>query len=145
MCPTGVWPTDDLLSGLLNFLVVDGLLAKLFPDAHTRDVTDAPCSGVTFVVTSELIGGVPADIAFNIKQIVVTAAVVGLLGLYIWQHLRLYQDRYQFVTAHTWELYYSAGPLGDQGTGTITCCPTQSHYPDVEPISPCLILIMLSN
>ena len=29
-------------------------------------------------------------------------------------------------------------------TGTVTCYPTQSHYPDTEPTSHCPILIMPS-
>ena len=39
---------------------------------------------------------------------------------------------------------YSAAPLGDQATSSITWYLTQSHYPDTEPTSPCLILIMPS-
>ena len=46
-------------------------------------------------------------------------------------------------SAHSWELY-SAVRLGDQTASTMTRYPTQSHYPDTEPTSPCLTLIMLS-
>ena len=44
---------------------------------------------------------------------------------------------------HSWRLY-SAASLGNQATSTMTCYPTQSHYADTEPTSPCPILIMLS-
>ena len=44
---------------------------------------------------------------------------------------------------HSWKLY-SAVSLEHQATGTITCYPTQLHYPDTEQMSPCHILIMLS-
>ena len=47
-------------------------------------------------------------------------------------------------SAHSWWLY-SAGPLGDQATSTMIWYPTQSHYPDTEPTSPCFILIMPST
>ena len=46
-------------------------------------------------------------------------------------------------SAHS-SLFYSAAPLGNQAISTITRHPTQSHYPDTEPTSPCPILIMLS-
>ena len=42
--------------------------------------------------------------------------------------------------AHSW-WFYSATPLGDQTTSTITWYPIQTHYPDTEPTSPCPILI----
>ena len=38
-------------------------------------------------------------------------------------------------SAHSWQLY-SAAPLGDQATNTMTWYPKQSHYPDAEPTSP---------
>ena len=47
-------------------------------------------------------------------------------------------------SAHSWQLY-SVAPLGDQSTGTMTWYPTQLHYPDTRPTSPCPIPIMLSN
>ena len=46
-------------------------------------------------------------------------------------------------SVHLWQLY-SAASLGHQTAGTMTCYPTQSHYPDTEPTSLCPILIMLS-
>ena len=42
-------------------------------------------------------------------------------------------------SAHSWWLY-SAAPLGHQATST--WYPTQSHYPNTEPISPCPTLTM---
>ena len=39
---------------------------------------------------------------------------------------------------------YSAASLEHQVTSTMTCYPTQPHYPDTEPTSPCPILIMLN-
>ena len=49
-------------------------------------------------------------------------------------------------SAHSWQLY-SAAPLWNQATSTMIRYPTQLHYPDTEPSSPCpwLILIMLST
>ena len=44
-------------------------------------------------------------------------------------------------SAHSWWLY-NAAPLEDQSTSTMVWYPTQSHYPDTEPTSPCPILIM---
>ena len=41
-------------------------------------------------------------------------------------------------SVHSW-WHYSAA------ISTMTCYPTQSHYPDTEPISPYLILIMPST
>ena len=46
-------------------------------------------------------------------------------------------------SAHTWQLY-SAAPLGNQATTTMTQHPTQSHYPTTELTSPCPILLMSS-
>ena len=46
-------------------------------------------------------------------------------------------------SAQSWQLY-SAAPLKDHVSSTMTGYPTQSHYPDTEPTSPCPILIMLS-
>ena len=45
--------------------------------------------------------------------------------------------------AHAWGLF-STTPLGDQTVSVMTCYPTQAHYPDTEPTSPCPILIMPS-
>ena len=42
---------------------------------------------------------------------------------------------------HSWWLYCAAS-LGQQAARTMTCYPTQSHYPDTEPTCPCSILIM---
>ena len=39
----------------------------------------------------------------------------------------------------------NAAPLGNQAASTMTRCPTQSHYPDTEPTSPCPTLIMLNT
>ena len=47
-------------------------------------------------------------------------------------------------SVHSWWLY-SADPLGEQATSTMTWCPTQSHYLDTEPTSPCTILLKLST
>ena len=44
-------------------------------------------------------------------------------------------------SAYSWQLY-SAAALEHQTAGTMTCYPTQSHYPDTEPTSYCPILIM---
>ena len=44
---------------------------------------------------------------------------------------------------HIWPLY-SADPLEDQATSTMTWNPTRSQYPYTEPTSPCLILVMQS-
>ena len=44
---------------------------------------------------------------------------------------------------YSWQLY-NAAALGDQVAGPMTCYPTQLHYPDTEPTSPCPILIMPS-
>ena len=46
-------------------------------------------------------------------------------------------------SSHSWWLY-SAASLEHQATGTMTCYPTQSRYPDTEPTSPCHVLIMPS-
>ena len=48
-----------------------------------------------------------------------------------------------WLCVHSWQLY-SAAPLTDHATGTITWYPTQSHYPDTELPSPCPILLMPS-
>ena len=37
---------------------------------------------------------------------------------------------------------YSPASLEHQATGTMTCYPTQSHYPNTEPTSPLPFLIM---
>ena len=39
---------------------------------------------------------------------------------------------------------YSTASLEHQATDSMTCYPTESHYPDTEPTNPCHILIMLS-
>ena len=44
-------------------------------------------------------------------------------------------------SAHSYWIY-SAGPLEDQATSTITWYPMHSHYPDTEPTSPYPNLIM---
>ena len=46
-------------------------------------------------------------------------------------------------SAHSWWLYRAAA-LGHQAAGTVTCYPTQSHYPTTEQTSPCPMLIMPS-
>ena len=46
-------------------------------------------------------------------------------------------------SAHLWQLY-SAASLEHQAASTVTCYPTQSHYPDTEPTSPCPMLIIPS-
>ena len=48
-----------------------------------------------------------------------------------------------YDSAHSWCLC-SAASLRHQSTGTMTCYPTQSHYPVTDPTSHCPILIMLS-
>ena len=45
---------------------------------------------------------------------------------------------------HSWELYSDIS-LEHQAASTMTCYPTQSHYNDTEPTSPCPILIMPST
>ena len=69
------------------------------------------------------------------------------------QQLGSHQDGYQHVTVHThgdfillphWDT--RATRLGHQGHQTVismTCYPTQSHYPETESTSPSHILIML--
>ena len=62
------------------------------------------------------------------------------------QHLRPYQDWYPLARVHTHDHWlYSAAPLGNQANNTMIWYPSQSHYPDTEPTSPCPILIMLST
>ena len=46
-------------------------------------------------------------------------------------------------SVHSW-LLYRAASLGRQASSSMTWYPTQSHYPDTEPASPCSILIMPS-
>ena len=46
-------------------------------------------------------------------------------------------------SAHSWRIY-SPAPLGDQAASTMTWHLTLPHYPDIGPISPCHILIMMS-
>ena len=46
-------------------------------------------------------------------------------------------------SAHSWWLYSSAS-LEHQATSTMTCYPTELHYPDTELTSPFPILIMPS-
>ena len=49
-------------------------------------------------------------------------------------------------STHSWWLYnYSAAPLRNQPTSTMSRYPTQPYYPDTEPASPCPILLMPSN
>ena len=38
-------------------------------------------------------------------------------------------------SVHAWQLY-SAASLRNQAAGTMTCHPTQSHFPDTEPTLP---------
>ena len=47
-------------------------------------------------------------------------------------------------SVHSWWLY-SAASLGHQVAGSVTCYPTQFHYPDTDLTSPYPILIMLSG
>ena len=44
-------------------------------------------------------------------------------------------------SGHSWRLHRVAS-WGHQTAGTMTCCPTQSYYPDTEPTSHCPILVM---
>ena len=53
------------------------------------------------------------------------------------------QDALTCDNAHSWRVY-SAASLRYQAAGTMTCYPTQSYYPDIEPNSSCPIIIMLS-
>ena len=46
-------------------------------------------------------------------------------------------------SVHSWR-FYSVAPLGHQATSTMIGYPTELHYPDTEPTSPCRILIMPS-
>ena len=46
-------------------------------------------------------------------------------------------------SSHSWQLH-SAVPLDNRAAGAMTQYPTQSHYPDIEQTSPCLILLMLN-
>ena len=57
-----------------------------------------------------------------------------------WQILTCDSD-----STHSWQLY-SAAPLGDQATSTMTSSwyPLRSYYPNIEETSPCPILIMPS-
>ena len=50
---------------------------------------------------------------------------------------------YILGTSNVISRLYSASPLRDQATSTITWYPTQSHYPNIEPTSPCPILILI--
>ena len=47
-------------------------------------------------------------------------------------------------SAHSWWLF-SAFPPGNQAAGTKTQYPSQAHYLDTEPSSPCPTLLMLST
>ena len=61
-----------------------------------------------------------------------------LLGVLLsWQELKSYQDSYRLVTVHSYVDIIILPRLD-------TRYPTQSGYPDIEPTSPCHILIMLS-
>ena len=46
--------------------------------------------------------------------------------------------------AHLLQLY-SAVPLENQAAGTMTQVPTESHYPDGELASPCIVLVISTN
>ena len=48
------------------------------------------------------------------------------------------------IMTHSCRLY-SATPLGNQVASSMTRYPSQSHYPDTEPTSPCPMLRMLNN
>ena len=52
----------------------------------------------------------------------------GCWSFALWQHLRWQQ---LVINVQSWWLN-SAAPPGDQTSGTMTCYPTQSHYPDIE-------------
>ena len=58
------------------------------------------------------------------------------------QQLRSHKDGYWLVKVRTHGDFYSAVPLGDQATSTMTWYPTQSQYPDTESTSPCPIRII---
>ena len=72
--------------------------------------------------------------------------LVGCWSFISWQYLRSYQDRYRHVTVHNHGDFVncSAALLADQATSTMTEYPTQLHYPDSEPTSPCPVLVMSS-
>ena len=61
------------------------------------------------------------------------------------QHLMSYQIGYRLVRVCIYGKFYNAVPLENQAMSTMTWYPTQSYYPDPEPTSPCLILIMPST
>ena len=67
-----------------------------------------------------------------------------VFGVMSWQHLRTYQDMCTLDSVHWWWLY-GAAPLEDHSASIMTWYPTQSHYPDTEPTSPCPILIIPST
>ena len=46
-------------------------------------------------------------------------------------------------SVYSWQLYIAIS-LGHEAAGTMTCYPTQSHFPDTESTSPCPILIIPS-
>ena len=57
-----------------------------------------------------------------------------------------WREEYRLVTVHTHVCTVtSTASLEYQATGTITCYPTQLHYPNTEWTSPCPILIMPST
>ena len=67
-----------------------------------------------------------------------------LLGVYVFTGCKVISGWLPtWVSAHSWQLY-SAAPLGNYATGTLTQYPTQSHYPDTELTSPCPIPLMQS-
>ena len=71
--------------------------------------------------------------------------LVGLLGFYILEtSTDLTQDGYRLITMHSWRLY-CVTPLGDKVVGTMTWFPIRSHHHDMEPISPCPILVIAST
>ena len=49
-----------------------------------------------------------------------------------------------YNSLHSWRCY-NAAPVADQTFNMMTYCPTWSHYPGIELISPCHILIMPST
>ena len=52
-------------------------------------------------------------------------------------HQRSYNNGYKLVTSAHLCWLYSASPLGNQATSTMTRYPTQSHYPGTERTTPC--------
>ena len=73
--------------------------------------------------------------------------MVGLVGCWSFtslQHPSSYQDRYRPVTAYTYADCIMLSYWENQDAGTLTLYPTQSHYPNTDLTSSCLILLMPS-